>query len=388
MIITGITAEFDPLHNGHVYLMEKARALTGCDALVVAMSGDYVQRGGPAVIDKWARTEAALRSGADLVIEIPVLFCLGNASHYASSSVRLLEECGCSHIAFGSESGNIDQLGKAAEIISEHRGVIEERIRSLAEEGLSWPAARARAFRELNGFEIPDSPNDILALEYVMNMKNVVPIAVLRDNRHDSASVIRERMQESRDDIQKTGGIISGSVPEASADVLEKSARTFPNEWTMILRYAVMSSCADDLEDCPSGGEGLGNLLVKAAASEKSFEDIIAAVKSKRYTYTRISRLCMQAILGLTRTKYPYEAPEYIRVLGFTEKGRMLLSDIKDSESRSLPVITNINKESGLLSDWALRMLELDVHAADIYNLVTGRDSAQFSDHIRKPVMI
>ena len=149
-----------------------------------------------------------------------------------------------------------------------------------------------------------------------------------------------------------------------------------------------MSSDASQIEDCPSWGEGLANLLAYAAASEDGFGDIICSVKSKRYTYTRISRLCMQTILGITRSEYPYASPGYVRVLGFTAKGRELLAELKGRDGRSLPVITNINKEADQLDEAASAVLALDVHAADIYNLVTGRDTANHSDHVRRPVMM
>ena len=387
MKASGITAEFDPLHDGHAYLMEETRRLTGCDALVVAMSGDFVQRGEPAVTDKWARTEAALRTGADLIVEIPTLFCLGNASQYASAAVRILEECGCSVIAFGSESGDIDSIGRAAGYIRENRRAIEEGINALVPEGLSWPAARARVFKELSGCDIPGSSNDILGLEYVLCMEKALPVAVKRTDAL-SASEIRSILSKNRGRREAALRELEGSMPEASSDALERSALTFPDEWTKVLRYAVMSSDASAIEDCPSGGEGLANLLADTASSEDSFEGIISSVKSRRYTYTRISRLCMQTILGITRSRYPYGSPGYIRVLGFTGKGRKLLAEIKGREGRGLPVITNINKEAGLLDEAAADMLSLDVHAADIYSLMTGRDAAEYSDHVRKPVMI
>lgn len=368
MKATGITAEFDPLHEGHAYFMEEARRTTCCDALAVAMSGDFVQRGAPAVTDKWTRTEAALRAGADLVIEIPVIFCLGNASQYASASVRLLEACGCSRIAFGSESGDLKNIEDAAAYMKDHRNELGEGIRALTSEGLSWPAARAKVYRELSGSDIPGTPNDILALEYVMHMKDAAPAAVRRNPAFKSASEIRSLLSEGRD------------APDGWT-------LTFPAEWTEILRYAVMSADASELEDCPSAGEGLANLLKKSVLSEDSFDTVISSVKSRRYTYTRISRLCMQAILGITRTKYPHEAPEYIRVLGFTDKGRELLSEIKAVRGSELPVITNINREADLISVTGREMLALDIHAADIYNLVTGRDCTEESDHVRKPVM-
>ena len=149
MIITGITAEYNPLHNGHVYHMTEARRLTGCDALVVAMSGDFVQRGEPAIMDKWTRARHALECGADLVVEIPTLFCLGNASQYASASVRILEDLGCSQIAFGSESADKYLLISLADFIRTNHEELEDGIASMIKEGLPYPAARAEAYKKL-----------------------------------------------------------------------------------------------------------------------------------------------------------------------------------------------------------------------------------------------
>ena len=165
---------------------------------------------------------------------------------------------------------------------------------------------------------------------------------------------------------------------------LEEEKLTFPDEWMTILRYAAMVTPADAIEDCPSGGEGLGNLIKQYAAEAESWEDMVKAVKSKRYTYTRISRLCVQLILGISRRKYSAQEPQYIRVLGFSEKGRSVLSGRKNSEGDILPVITNINKEAHRLTEEAADMLALDVKAADVYNLLTGRGS-EYSDHVRRP---
>jgi len=409
MKATGITAEFDPLHNGHAYLMEEARRLTGCDALVIAMSGDFVQRGEPALTDKWGRTEAALSSGADLVIEIPALFCLGNASQYAKASVRLLEAAGCSQIAFGSESGDAGLIERTAGNIKDMGGALEKEISVLAKQGFSFPAARYRAYASLrqgkasvdeteSELSVLSGPNDILALEYVMNMKNALPVAVKRKGAPHSgggpdseisrsASDIRRFLSERRGEDSVLSDRLSEWMPASSVSVLSGGPLTFRDDWTGVLRYAVMSSDPAFLEDCPSGGEGLGRLLKKAAHAGGSFDGIVSAVKSKRYTYTRISRLCMQAILGISRTKYPYSAPAYIRVLGFSERGREFLSELKDDSSRGMPVITNINKEEHRLSEDARMMLALDIHASDIYNLMTCRDTLSDSDHVRNPVM-
>ena len=137
----GITAEYNPLHNGHLYHIEETRRITGCDAVVVAMSGDYVQRGEPAIMDKWVRTEHALNSGADLVIEIPVLYCLGNAGQYAGAAVRILEATGkVSHISFGSESGDAEALVRIAHTFRDNEAEIEAAVKSIRNKGFSYPS--------------------------------------------------------------------------------------------------------------------------------------------------------------------------------------------------------------------------------------------------------
>ena len=185
----GITAEYNPLHNGHVYHIEETRRVTGCDAVVVAMSGDYVQRGEPAILDKWVRAEHALKSGADLVIEIPALFCLGNAGQYAGAAVSILEATGkVSHISFGSESGDTEALTRIAGTLRDNEQEIGTVIRSIRGKGFSYPAARSLAYSEvraaikgtdpdtdpeiLSDIRILDKANDILAIEYIKAMHN------------------------------------------------------------------------------------------------------------------------------------------------------------------------------------------------------------------------
>ena len=296
MRAAGIIAEYNPLHKGHEYHIAQARKTTGCDAVVVAMSGDFVQRGAPAVFDKWERAEHALRSGADLVIEIPVLHCLGNAGQYASAGVSLLESLGTvSHIAFGSESGDLELLRNTAEFLNAESTRLEEQIRALGRNGFSYPAARAKAFELLGGssdaVKLLERPNDILAVEYIRQMKNAAPVAIRRlgasygqdvtDNaQYQSASGIRN--------IMSAGGDVSGYVPEhvdtavralGTADITERERRLFD-----LVRYAVISSSPEYIDDCPSGGEGLGNLLHSNIREAESLDDLISRAKSRRYT--------------------------------------------------------------------------------------------------------
>ena len=410
MKATGITAEYNPLHNGHVHHLEQARALTGADAVVVAMSGDFVQRGEPAIMDKWLRTEHALRSGADLVIEIPVLFCLGNAGQYAEAGVRLLEATGkVSRIAFGSETGDAEALERIASILKDHHDEIEKRAKDLRGTGLPYPAARAAAFSEIraavkgteasedeeimNDLRVLQSPNNILGIEYIKSMRGAEPVVIRRtgaghndtydeNTRFQSASAIRKQVL--------SGQSADEYVPGHTAESLREAHLTGPDldKWFDTLRYAVLSTDAEIIEDCPSGGEGLANLLKSSVSNADCWSAFIEQIKSKRYTYTRLSRLCMQLLLGITRNKYGINEPGYIRVLGFTERGRELLAEMRDDGAAALPVIINVNKSMEDLSEEAMTLLGLDMHAADVYNLMTGRDMASGSDHRHAPIII
>ena len=401
----GITAEYNPLHDGHVYHIDETRRRTACDVVVVALSGDFVQRGEPAILDKWTRTRTALMAGADLVIEIPVLFCLGDASRYASASVKLLEALGCEQISFGSDCGNQELISDVAKRLISHRDLLIDGISGCLGEGLSYPAARSKVYRQIRTEEgaaetvvsrelaLLAEPNDILGLEYVMNMDKAAPVVIARkgasyneairpDKDFQSASAIRELLRTGKP------ADVADWVPAYTIDELLSGHLGFTDEWDRIIRYSVLSMSADEIDDCPSGGEGLGNLLKESVKTFDSLSAIIKAVKSKRYTYTRVSRLCMQAALGISRSRFGMEEPAYIRVLGFSKKGRDLLSEAKKSNGTDLPILTNINKEAATLDEDGAAMLELDVHAADVYNLVTDRDISALSDHRVSPVII
>lgn len=398
MKAVGIVAEYNPLHNGHIYHMRKAIELSGCEAAVIAMSGNYVQRGAPAVLDKWKRTELALKGGADLVIEIPVLYCLSNAGMYSSAGVRLLESLGTvSHISFGSESGDVKELSSLAAFIRDNRSDIESRIKELSKTGMNYPAARMKACSELGAgaaaLDILSSPNDILGLGYVSAMSSAEPVPVLRqgagyhgnetDAEYLSAEGIRSMVMQRRDISGYVPDCVEGELAGMAGVIHDADRRLFD-----IIRHAVLTMAADTIDDCPSGGEGLGNLLKAAVMEAKSTDDLILRTKSRRYTYTRISRLLMQIVLGITRTEYPGCSPEYIRVLGFSDKGRSLLSDAGRGGLASLPVVTNINRDTKHLGRSALDSLALDVRSSDIYSVITGRDMAANSDHVRTPVYV
>jgi len=405
MNAVGIIAEYNPLHNGHIYHLNEAKRLAGSEVAVVAMSGDYVQRGEPAILDKWERAEIAISSGADVVLEIPTYFCLGNARQYGAAGVFLLESIGsASHLVFGSETGDITALKRIADNLRKNAAEIEKEIRALSKDGLSYPRARAVAYAKVCGQSIKgyspedvsgdiailEGSNDILALEYIMSCEKMEPVAITRVGAgyYDSVDDIKEFQSATGiRELLHNGEEIYTYVPDITAYMLDNRINTFPDKWLNILKYSVLTSSSEKIDRCPSGGEGIGNRMKAAIADASSWDDFIQIVKSKRYTYTRISRLCMQLILDIDRLRFTGSIPAYIRILGLSERGREMIAEVKKKKKNRLPIITNINREYEALGNTGRLLMDLDVRGADIYNLITGRDIKFNSDHRVTPVI-
>ena len=384
MKAVGIIAEYNPFHNGHKYHLEEAKRLAGSDVVVVAMSGNFVQRGEPAILNKWDRTRLALENGADLVLEIPTYFCLGNARQYAHAGVTILDSLGVvNSFAFGSESGDLATLQNISDNFRLKYREIEQGIKEYIKEGISYPVARAKVYNRLFPFtgdiSILENPNDNLAMNYLTCESKMDPIAIKRAGVK-SASEIRY--------LYKSGEVVTDMIPENTNRILANSIITFPEKWFNTLKYAVMQMSAEEIEDCPSGGEGLGNKIKHVVSQANSWDELVQGTKSKRYTYTRISRLCMQIIIGISRKKFPVSKPRYIRLLGANDLGRQVLSYSEKCEFNKLPIITNISKNREKLDDEGLLLLELDAHASDVYNLVTERDISAESDYKIPPIII
>lgn len=382
----GIIAEYNPFHNGHLYHLNKSKELTDAKITIAAISGNFVQRGKIAMADKWQRAEAAVKCGADLVVEIPVVFACNSAPYFAKAGVEILENLGVDFISFGSESGNIDELyelDRAMETLNEDiEGFIKEKVK----EGLSCPRARREAVDKLIGEKgalILDKPNNILALEYIKAMKTSQGVTVQRKGpgyndievyeELASATAIRYLLKEEAD--------ISHLLPQMSFETLKSNE--MPSEeilFKMICQNALVSD-AKDLDKTPTGGEGLGNKLKNSIRKISSYEELIEELKSKRYTRTRIERFLIQTLLKINQEN-AYK--NYIRVLGFNTKGSAYLKEIKKADICKLPIITNINKDIQRFPEIDCT-LSKDILAMDIYNMATQRDLYSFSEYVRKP---
>lgn len=382
----GIIAEYNPFHNGHLYHLNQSKKLADAQISIVAMSGNFVQRGQIAIADKWKRAEAAIKCGADLVVEIPVVFACNSAPYFAKGGVEILEALGVDYISFGSESGNIEELEAISQEMKSHSVEIEEYIKEAVKNGLSYPRAREDAIRELLGEEtaqLINNPNNILALEYLKNIENSKVVTVKRegpgyndlDTKNDlaSATAIRYLMEEKED--------VSGLMPDESASTILDEPRPSEEILFKMICQKVLTTSAEELDEICAGGEGLGNKLKNSIRKVNSYDELVEELKSKRYTRTRIERFLTQALLDI---KAPDNMANYIRVLAFNSQGSAYLKSIKKLEICSLPIITNINKE---LEGYPQieETIEKDILATDIYNLLTDRDLYNNSDFVKRP---
>ena len=371
----GIIAEFNPFHNGHAYLIEKARE-NGCTHIIAVMSGNYVQRGEPAVFPDFVRAETALQNGVDLVLSLPLPYAVSGASVFSSGGVSVLEGTGAvDELVFASESGNIEDITEVSRILSEDRtdSLIMEQLSS----GITYAAARENAVREIIGgkADILSQPNNILAVEYVSALNrlksSIKPVTFLRqgpgyndgfaDGEYASASEIR-RLIQAGEEWKKY-------VPDC--ENYRDDAKCVPvdlDKYSTAVLYRMRMMSADELSRVPDVSEGLENRISAAAASASSLEELLMSVKTKRYTLSRIRRIVLSAFLGIESDDVFPQVP-YIRIMGFNDRGAELIRKMK--KTVSLPIVTKAGDISKLDKE-ASRLFFLESRASDIYSLFSG----------------
>ena len=325
MKLVGIICEYNPLHNGHKKQIDRIRHDFGDDCgIVCLMSGNFVQRGHPAIFDKSLRAQASLLCGADLVLELPVTCALSSAEGFAAGGVKILSGF-CDYLCFGTETGDLSAITNAAQTLlsPDFPAALKQHLQS----GISFPAARQKAMEKLGAqHEILERPNDILAVEYckaILSQNSgmkAYPI-VRQGNYHDpvpdetnpSATAVRQ--------IIFNGGDWCANVPQCILPLYSDAAvhSMHPGEAAILYRLRTMTDA--EFEALPYGSEGLWRRLMHAARSCASLEDILTTVKTKRYTRTRLDRMIMCAFLGIT----DLSLPNYTRVLGFSSKGQDIL---------------------------------------------------------------
>jgi len=361
-LAVGIIVELNPLHDGHIRHIRETRTLSGRESVVCVMSGNFVQRGEPAVYDKWRRTQAALYAGADIVIELPLPYVICGADYFARGAVGLLASTGIVDcLSFGSESGDIISIRECSRVLAEEPPIYKEALRKALDKGMNFAAARAAGLSASVNFGgihrnlregLFTLPNNGLGMEYCKALELLGnPMEVFTTHRKPggpSAAAIRKKMHDKKEAIHL-------------------------NDFSDIFRYLIIRSDAPVLE------EGLHHRFRKYAPSYPRLTDLLAAVKTKRYTLTRLQRTAMQIILGVTDAAMRgYEsAPPYIRVLGFRKDSAGLVGEM--TRRARLPVLTSGAASDSLVSRGGIpaEMLLKEWEAYDIYRLAYAQSDTR-----------
>lgn len=410
MKVNGIVAEYNPFHNGHAYQMQHAKEATGADYTIIVMSGNFMQRGAPALLDKFTRAKMALNNGADLVLELPTCYAASSAEFFAKGSVGLLDKLGVvTNLCFGSECGNIDTLSRIAEIFYTEPEPYAESLRCNLKKGMSFPIARTWALLQYapslsDDKDVLSSPNNILGIEYLKALMSresrITPFTTTRvgADYHDkrlgtnqcSAIAIRQSVAAGHD-LSYLVSQMPLNAYELLCISLVQQKPLFADDLSSALQYKLLteySSGYDQYQDISSDLSDRIRNLLPSFTGYTSFCDLL---KSKDMTYTRISRCLLHILLNMTKEEFEScKALDYIpyaRVLGFRRDAAPLLTEIK--KNSSIPLVTSLADARQSLSDEALRMLDQDILRNQIYlgNLALKNQKEMVSEY-RTPIVI
>ena len=391
--VVGIIAEYNPFHNGHLYHLLQAKDLAQADYVVAVISGNFTQRGDTSIVDKWTKAYMAICGGCDLVLELPTVYSISSAENFASGAIKILDSLKIvDSIAFGAEASDLATLNNIANVLyTEPRGYTNILTHEL-QKGISFPSARENAIlMYLNDIKryanILNSPNNILAIEYLKALKtqksNMNPIMVKRskvyynDDRivddFASATAIRKLIKRREyEDLRKV-------VPRSTYKILSRQIRdgnivlgleNFEKE----IIYTLRKMSIREIANLPDVSEGLENLIKNSADNCNDMSKLIANIKSKRYTQTRIQRILLYALLGIDKKMMEdsKKVTPYVRVLGFTNKGKELISEI-NKRNPKINMITSvkkfIEKNNKPSNRTIMQMLQKDIFATDVYTL-------------------
>lgn len=414
MRTVGLIVEYNPFHNGHLYHLQQSRKISGADAVVAVMSGHFLQRGEPALMDKWTRAQTALEGGCDLVIELPVAYATQAAEWFGYGAVSLLEATGVvDAFCFGTESGDLAPLSLAAKLIANEPQAFKETLKRHLDLGTSYPSAYSSAvseYLEAEGCTSASSfafsePNHTLGLHYLIALErikgNMEPLTIQREKAHYSQPTVTDAQIASATAIRRLL-VEEKKVEHAKPLVPATTYRPLAEQWaaglcpviwdqfTNALLHSILTRTREELGMMHDVTEGLehriANLLPKLPSL--TFEELLSGLKTKRYTRTKLQRALLAIMLGHRKSDFTADklaaGIQYIRVLGFTDKGRQLLRRMRHTST--LPVLL-----SAAQADEHYPYLELDVRASGIYMLAqSGADpaTALFRDFRDKPIYI
>lgn len=397
MRVLGLITEYNPFHNGHKYHIDKAKELTNSDYVIVIMSGNFVQRGTPAIIDKYARTKMALLNGADLVFELPTCYSTASAEYFAHGAVSILDklsivDCLC----FGSESGDLKSLNLINNIIKENKNTLDPIILKYLKQGLSFPSARQKALNDIykNDYDlIPlnneiSSPNNILSIEYLKALdtfkSSIEPVTIKRHacDYHDknlnstisSATAIRNSIEKYDLEIDLTS--IKSSLPPSVFEILKNEYKIkFPvsmEDFNYIIKYKLLSETSDSLSRYLDISYDLADRLKNNIDLNSNIEELALNIKTKNHTLTRINRSLIHIVLNIFQedmdTYINNSYTPYARLLGMKKESSKLLKEI--SSAGRIPIINKVSNAYKQLDNIGMKMLSNDIFASSLYNQI------------------
>ena len=407
--VLGIICEYNPFHNGHLYHLEQSKKITGSNYVVAIMSGNFTQRGNTAIIDKWSRTEAALKCGADLVIELPVLYATSSAENFADGSIRILDSLRIvDYLGFGCENPELTLLTDIADVLYKEPKIYKNILSDELKKGISFPKARETALLSYLGnnkkySNIISSPNNILGIEYIKALKkcksNIVPVPITRFEAgyNDlnyygniaSATAIRN--------IIKNGNfeIVKNLLPPPSYEILMdniKQGHIIPDlsVFEKQIIYNLRKMDTSEIAELPDVTEGLEFSIKKTANACNTISEFLVLIKSKRYTSTRIQRILLYSLLGITKKDMVLskKVNPYVRVLGLNNKGKFMISEIANANPK-LEIITSVKRFNDRSNNKNLKlMLDKDIFATNVYSIGYDFNSCNNLDFTKKIVTI
>lgn len=398
MNIVAIVSEYNPFHNGHKLQVDKVKKELNPDAIISIMSGNFVQRGEAAVLNKWERTKMALKGGVDLVLELPCIYALSSAEFFSYGAVSLMNSLNSvNYISFGSECGDYIILEKIAKILLNEPPLFKKILKEKLSEGLSFALARDLALNSflqndniMSSKELLGTPNNILGIEYIKSLLKLNSPIKIHTVKREGASFKDENLYNKlssataiRKFINEGGNIsmLQNNIPNSTLMGLQENKDNLLLSSDTMIKYLKYKSYEKgSMENLPDCNEGLENLIYKSLISSNSLKDVIMKTKSKRYAYSRISRLLCQYYIGFDNfnTKVLRKEPcPYGRILGFNQKGRLALKDI--TKNSSIPIYTKLPKIKP-------ETLELDILSTKMYSLLS-KNTSPLMDYEQKPII-
>lgn len=406
--VLGIIAEYNPFHNGHLHHLIESKKITNSDYCIAIVSGNFTQRGEVSIVDKWEKTEMAIANGVDLVIELPTFYAISSAENFAAGAIKILNSLGIvNSLSFGSECNDISVLEDIANVLVSEPAQYKTLLTHELSRGESFPKARENAImmylNDIRRFaNVLSSPNNILGIEYLKALKKqkstIQPITIKRNSTNYNDSVLPNNSRFAsataiRNLCQSTSDItlLEKFVPETTFNILEncikkgnfvKNLSAFDKE----IIYTLRKMSTAEIANLPDVSEGLEFSLKNAANQCNSVVELLSIVKTKRYTQTRLQRILLYAILGITKKdmEMSISTTPYIRILGFNDKGQELISQIS-KKNRKLEIVSSVKKFMDKCTNKNLKyMMEKDIWATDVYTLGFEYDSKANLDYTHK----